>query len=161
MQHNIHLPTFMKEKIIALAACLFLFVSAIPAKSLVLTLRNGTLVYYLLGGETNPMLRFVEGDIVVNTDKYAFSNVKNFYISATDDPSGITHIMGETFQYDHNIVVVNTEKSLPIKIYACDGHKITTCSQQVKGQTIIDLNPLPQGVYIVAIGESSLKIFKK
>ncbi len=151
----------MKTRIITLAAFLFLAIGGLSAKSLVLTLKNGTLVYYLLGGEANPMMRFTNGDIVVNTDKYEFGNIKNFYISATDDPSGITHIMGETFQYDHNIVVVNTEKSLPIKIYACDGHKITTCSQQVKGQTIIDLNPLPQGVYIVTIGESSLKIFKK
>ena len=151
----------MKEKIIALAVCLFLIAGALSAKSLVLTLRNGTLVYYLLGGEANPMLRFVDGDIVVNTDKYAFSNVKNFYISATDDPSGIVHIMGEVYQYDHNIVIVNTDKPMSIGIYTCEGHEVVASSQRVNGQTIIDLNPLPQGVYVVTIGESSLKIFKK
>ena len=49
------------------------------AKSLVLTLSDGTLVYYLLGGETDPRMRFVEGKIEVNTDVYEISGIKNFY----------------------------------------------------------------------------------
>ena len=58
------------------------------AKSLVLTLSDGTLVYYLLGGETDPRMRFVEGKIEVNTDVYQISGIKNFYISNEDDPVG-------------------------------------------------------------------------
>ena len=151
----------MKEKIITLVACLLFVAANLSAKSLVLTLKNGTLVYYLLDEDVNPMLRFVDGGIVVNTDKYEFSNVKNFYISATDDPSGIEHVVGEHVQYDHNVLVFSSEYSQSFAVYTCSGHQVAVSAQQANGQTIIDLNPLPQGAYIVTIGESSLKIFKK
>ena len=151
----------MKTRIITLAAFLFLAIGVLSAKSLVLTLKNGTLVYYLLGGEANPMMRFTDGDIVVNTDKYEFGNIKNFYISATDDPSGIEHTVGENIQYAHNIMVVATDKPLAMAIYTSAGHKVSTPIQQDNGRTLIDLNPLPQGTYVVTIGESSLKVLKK
>lgn len=152
----------MKEKIITLVACLFLATTILSAKSLVLTLKNGSLVYYLLGEESNPMMRFVDGGIAVNTDKYEFANIRNFYISATDDPSGIKQVMKGDVQYTHNMVVVDTENSLlPTAVYTCDGHKIDTPIQQANGKTLVDLNPLPQGSYVVTIGESSLKILKK
>ena len=151
----------MKTRIITLAAFLFLAIGVLSAKSLVLTLKNSTLVYYLLGGEANPMMRFTDGDIVVNTDKYEFGNIKNFCISATDDPSGIEHTVGENIQYAHNIMVVATDKPLAMAIYTSAGHKVSTPIQQANGRTCIDLNPIPQGAYIVTIGESSLKVLKK
>ena len=151
----------MKTRIIILAVFLFLAIGVLSAKSLVLTLKNGTLVYYLLGGEANPMMRFVDGDIVVNTDKYEFGNIKNFYISATDDPSGIEQAIGEDIQYAHNIMVVSTDKPLAMAIYTSAGHKVSTPIHQANGRTCIDLNPLPQGAYIVTIGGSSLKVLKK
>ena len=151
----------MKEKIITLVACLLFVAANLSAKSLVLTLKNGTLVYYLLDEDVNPMLRFVDGGIVVNTDKYEFSNVKNFYISATDDPSSIERVTEDHIQYGHNVLVVNAEHSLSFAIYTSSGYKVSAPAQQVNGQIIIDLNPLPQGTYVVTIGESSLKVLKK
>ena len=153
--------TLMKKKIILLAACMFLAAVNLSAKSLVLTLKNGTLVYYLLGGESNPMMRFVEGSIVVNTDKYEFGNVKNFYISDTDDPTGVEQAIGAPIQYDHNTIVVSTDNTLPVSMYTCGGHKVEVHIQQSNGRILIDLNPLPQGAYVVTIGESSLKVLKK
>lgn len=151
----------MKEKIITLVACLLFVAANLSAKSLVLTLKNGTLVYYLLDEEVRPMLRFVDGGIMVNTDKYEFSNVKNFYISATDDPSSIEHATGNQIEYSRNMLVINAEYSLSFAIYTSSGHKVSVPAQQVNGQIIIDLNPLPQGAYVVTIGESSLKVLKK
>ena len=54
------------------------------AKSVVFTLSNNTKVYYLLGGEKNPVMKFVDGKLVVNTDTYEFSKIKNFVISEED-----------------------------------------------------------------------------
>lgn len=151
----------MKGKIITLVACLFFATASLSAKSLVLTLKNGTLVYYLLGGESNPMMRFADGGIIVNTDKYEFANIRNFYISTTDDPNGIKQVVEGDIQYAHNMVVIDTDKPLSVAVYACNGHKIDTPIQQANGKTLVDLNSLPQGAYIVTIGESSLKILKK
>ena len=151
----------MKGKIIALVACLFFAAANLSAKSLVLTLKDGTLVYYLLGGEANPKMRFVDGSIVVNTDQYEFSDIKNFYISDTDDPSGIRQAAVGDVQYDHNVVIVATDELLPVSIYTSAGQKVDAYIQQASGKTLVDLNSLPQGAYVVTIGESSLKVLKK
>lgn len=151
----------MKRKFIILIACLFLATNGISAKSLVLTLKNGTLVYYLLDGESNPMLRFVDGGMTIDTDKYEFSNVKNFYISNTDDPNGIEHVTGKAMQYSDNRLIIDAGEANTANVYTLDGRKVDVQTLQVNGKSIIDLNTLPQGSYIIAIGETSFKVFKK
>jgi len=64
-------------------------VLAVEAKSLVITLSDGTLVYYLLSNDKSPVMRMVPGGFTVNSDTYQFSEVKNFYISQTDDPNPV------------------------------------------------------------------------
>lgn len=152
----------MKEKIISLAACLLLSVGTLSAKSLVLTLENGTRVYYLLGGNTNPMIRFVDGKIKVDTDIYEFSGIKNFYISATDDPNGIEHTINSTMaEYNDNMVIFDTDKPLMVKVYSSGGNEMNVYPRWVGDKTVVDLSPLPQGAYIITAGETSLKILKK
>lgn len=152
----------MKEKIIALAACLLLSVGTLSAKSLVLTLENGTRVYYLLGGNTNPMIRFVDGKVKVDTDIYEFSGIKNFYISTTDDPNGIEHaINSTTAEYNDNMVIFDTDTPLVVKVYSSGGNEMNVYPRWVGDKTVVDLSPLPQGAYIITAGETSLKILKK
>lgn len=151
----------MKGKIIILVTCLFLAIGSASARSLVLTLKNGTHVYYLLGKDSNPMLRFVDGGMVINTDRYEFSSLKNFYISATDDPNGIEHVMDDMVQYGDNKVVVDTDKLTDISIYTLDGCRVNTHTLQANGKVTIDLTSLPQGTYVITIGGSSLKILKR
>ena len=62
---------------------------SVEAKSLVITLKDGTLVYYLLNSDKSPVMRMVPGGFTVNKDSYKFSEVKNFYISPTDDPNPV------------------------------------------------------------------------
>ena len=60
---------------------LLLGFSLLPAgaKSVVFTLNDGTLVYYLLGGEVAPVMRFGdEGTLTINADSYEVSGIKNF-----------------------------------------------------------------------------------
>lgn len=151
----------MRKKFVILIACLSFAMSNVLAKSLVLTLPNGKLAYYLLGEENNPILRFIDGDIVVNTDKYEFSNVKNFYISSTDDPTGIKSVTGDMIRYDNNTVFFDAENTLSINIYTLDGREIEAHTQQANGKVVVDLNTFPQGTYVLTIGDTSLKIHKK
>lgn len=152
----------MKGRTIAFAISLSLAVGALPAKSLVLTLENGTLVYYLLGEDTNPMMRFVDGKIKVDTDIYEFSGIKNFYISTTDDPNGIEHTINSTMaEYNDNMVIFDTDKPLVVKVYSSGGNEMNVYPRWVGDKTVVDLSPLPQGTYIITAGETSLKILKK
>lgn len=152
----------MKEKIITIAACLLLAVGTLSAKSLVLTLGNGTHVYYLLGEEVNPMMRFVDGKVTVDTDVYEFSNIKNFYISETDDPNGIEHAIGSmTAKYGNGFVIFDTDTPITIKVYASNGSEYPVLPQHIGGKTIVDLHALPQGTYIITAGDTTLKVLKK
>ena len=151
----------MRKKFVILTTCLIVAVSNVLAKSLVLTLPNGKRAYYLLGEKDDPMLRFVDGNIIVNTDKYEFDNVKNFYISSTDDPSGVENVIGDMIRYDNNKVIFDAEKSLSINIYTLDGREINAHTQQTNDKVVVDLNTLSQGTYVITIGDTSLKIHKK
>lgn len=162
MQYNIYQSSPMKEKIITIAACLLLAVGTLSGKSLVLTLGNGTHVYYLLGEEVNPMMRFVNGKVTVNTDVYEFSNIKNFYISETDVPNSIEHTIGSmTAKYGNDFVIFDTATPITIKVYASNGSEFPVAPQHIGGKTIVDLRTLPQGIYIITAGDTALKILKK
>lgn len=152
----------MKEKTLLLAACLLLAANTLSAKSLVLTLKDGTHVYYLLEENSNPKMRFVDGKIAVDANEYEFSDIRNFFISATDDPNGIDRVGGDAAaKYNNGTVVFDTDRLPYIKVYAANGCEVNIAPRQAGGKTIVDLTTLPQGAYILTTGEASLKIHKK
>lgn len=131
------------------------------AKSVVFTLKNGTLVYYLLGGEKNPVMRFTESGITVNADEYEFSDIKNFYISATDDPDGIEQTLAaEKISFSANRFVAKSDAS-HVSVHAMSGAKVSAMVESAGGYVTVDLSALKQGAYIITIGESSFKVMKK
>lgn len=150
----------MKKRVFISFLCALFLSGAVCAKSLVLTLSDGTLVYYLLGGDSNPKLQFVEGGFMLNADNYSFSNVKNFYISNEDDPSGIENVLVEGgVEVQGNQLVIPTEGS--VKVFTAAGKEVKAETRVVSGNTIVVLGTLPQGVYVVNVGGASIKIMKK
>lgn len=152
----------MKKKLLLLIASILLTTGYSYGKSLVLTLKNGTLVYYLLGGETSPLLRFVDGQMTLNDDKYEFSNIKNFYISETDDPNAIESVLTEKkISYSANTLVVNTSNSSKIKVFTTGGTEVKADVNRSGEITTINLNNLPTGAYVISTGTTSFKVMKK
>ena len=140
---------------------MLLAVSATMAKSLVLTLKDGTLVYYLLGGEVDPMIRFVDGEVQVNADGYSFANLKNIYISLTDDPNGIEQRLAHAqVSYTGNVLVVSAAVQA-VRVYAANGAEVQPGIKNQAEVLMVDLNTLPQGVYVVKVGDSSFKVVKQ
>ena len=152
----------MNKRIVIAIACLLFSIGISFGKSLVLTLANNTLVYYMLGGDKNPMMRFADGKVCVNSDEYAFSNIKNFYISETDDPSGIEHLLKEQqITYKAGTLIVNTDNPESIGVYNANGMKVSVPVEQSGDAVAVSLNQLPKGVYVVRVGESSFKVLKQ
>jgi hypothetical protein len=86
----------------------------------------------MLGGTKNPMMRFVDGKVCVNSDEYAFSNIKNFYISETDDPSGIEHLLKEQqITYKAGTLIVHTDNPESIGVYNANGMKVSVAVEQL------------------------------
>ena len=152
----------MNKRIVIAIVCLLFSIGISFGKSLVLTLANNTLVYYVLGGDKNPMMRFADGKVCVNSDEYAFSNIKNFYISETDDPSGIEHLLKEQqITYKAGTLIVNTDSPESIGVYNANGMKVSVAVELSGDAVAVSLNQLPKGVYVVRVGESSFKVLKQ
>ena len=94
---------------------------AVEAKSLVITLSDGSLVYYLLSNDNAPTMRIVEGGFMVNGDTYAFKDVKNFYISTTDDPTDIDKDGRFTLNDVAELMRKYLESPTRVKDYDVDG----------------------------------------
>lgn len=152
----------MNKRIVIAIACLLFSIGISFGKSLVLTLANNTLVYYMLGGAKNPMMRFADGKVCVESDEYTFSNIKNFYISETDDPSGIEHLLKEQqITYKAGTLIVHTDSPESISVYTVNGMKISVPVEQAGNVVAVSMTQLPNGVYVVRVGESSFKVFKQ
>lgn len=150
----------MKKISLLIAFVLFASVGAM-AKSVVFTLSNGTLVYYLLGGETNPMMRFVDGKIVVNADEYELTDIKNFYISATDDPNGIEETLAEQkISFSSNRFMVKATSG-NVAVHTIGGAKVDAPVENANGYVSVNLSGLANGAYVITVGNSSFKVMKK
>ncbi len=143
--------------------CLFGAVGSTMAKSLVIRMQNNKRVFYLLGGETNPMMRFVDGKITVEADSYTISDIKNFYISETDDPLlSIESVLSKSdVKYNANTLVINSSEIKTIKVFTVGGTHVDAEIQKSGDIIAVDLNSLPQGTYIINAGGSSFKVMKK
>lgn len=150
----------MKKRAFISILCALLVSSATYAKSLVITLTDGTLVYYLLGSDTNPKLHFVDGGIMINADNYALEGVKNFYISNEDDPNAIKDVFtDEKMEIRDNVLIIPSTET--VSVYTTAGKQVQANSRLMSNKTIIDLNALPQGSYVINIGKTSFKIMKR
>ncbi len=152
----------MKKTLLTALACLLMTAGIAEAKSLVITMKNNKKVYYLLGGETNPMMRFVDGKITVEADAYTISDIKNFYISETDDPVAIENVLSKKdVKYSANTLVINSENVGTVKVYTTSGAQVNADIQKAGDITTVDLNSLGTGTYIINAGGSSFKVMKK
>lgn len=152
----------MKKRLLLLITCTMLTAPFVHGKSLVLTLTDGTLVYYLLGGDVNPMMYLTDEGVQVNADTYTFGNVKNFYISLTDDPSGIEHQLTEArVSYRNNMLVCTADDAGKVQVWSAGGTRVKADIKAEGGMALIDLSSLPQGAYVVKTGKSTVKVMVK
>ena len=129
------------------------------AKSLVLLLSDGTEVYYLLGGEADPVMKIVDGEVCVNADKYAFSGIQKFYISQTDDPSGIPGVEAGGAEMRDGVLYVRGKGA--VRVFTADGRAVGAGVSADGGVTSVDMNALPQGVYVLSVNGKSMKFLKR
>lgn len=132
------------------------------AKSVVFTLVDGTKVYYLLGGDKDPVLKFVDGKMTVNADTYEFSGIKNFYISEEDDPVAIDDVLaGKDVSYRDGMIVVKASDVKRVTVYAMNGSPVEADVVKADGVVTISLAALPAGNYVVKVDGTSFKVAKR
>ncbi len=149
----------MRKKL-SLLSCLLLACACVSAKSLLFTLKDGTQVYYLLGGEKNPIMTFHNGQTTINDDSYTISDIVKFVISDTDDPNNITETHIPSASLKGNCFMVN-QASGEVKVYNLSGMEVKARVEKVNDCLSIDLSSLPKNTYIIKVGEQSFKVQKR
>ena len=108
------------------------------------------------------ILRFKEGRMVVNEDAYEFSDIKNFYISETDDPNAIDFLpSGKDVTMAANTVIIPADAVKDVKVYMVDGKEVKVRVEKTDHDIIVHLNELGKGTYVISTGKSSMKVTKK
>ena len=152
----------MKNKWFIAFAFLAIVCGSVYGKSLVLTLNDGGRVYYLLGGDVDPMMRFVDGGMTVNADGYAFADIKNFCISDEDDPNGVEQILSRAgVSYKGNMVCMQVSQEVPVKVCSLDGRSVQVTVRVVDDVVCVDLGGRRIIKKMVSIGNTSLKVIKE
>lgn len=142
---------------------LLLSVGSTQARSLVLTLTDGTLVYYLLGGDTDPVMVLGDEGITVNADAYQLSGLRCFYISETDDPnpSAVSDASAARPVYQQGTLRIPATQDTQVAVYTTGGTQVQAPVTRTQGQVTVQLHALPRGIYIVRVGSASLKVNKQ
>lgn len=109
------------------------------------------------------MMRFVDGKVTVDTDEYTISGIKNFYISEEDDPNAIEGIKGnkESANYSNNTLIIKSGNQKLVKVFAINGAEVEAEIKSANDMTSVGLNQLPEGAYIIRVGNTSFKVLKK
>ena len=128
------------------------------ARSLVLQLSDSTEVYFLL--DDNPVMTFPKGKVCIDDKAYAFSDVARFYISETDAPDAVETLMARSgIRMQSGQLVVSSKAR--VQLFSADGKRVSAPQRTVAGKTIVSLERLPRGTYIVRVGADTMKFNKK
>ena len=141
-------------------------VLAVEAKSVVFTLTDGTLVYYLLSNTGSaPKMQMLEGGVVVNADAYEFSQIRNFYISSTDDPdllTGVADVQAEGAPtFAGGVLTLRAADAGAVRVYDASGVEVKAVAECQGDCVTVDLRPLERVTYVVNTGSASFKVMKK
>ena len=148
----------MLKKLFLTFSLLTAFTVAVSARSLVLQLSDSTKVYFLL--DANPKMTFPKGSVYIDDKSYSFADVERFYISETDDPNGVEAVLAkEGIRLQGDQLVVGTKTK--VRVFGLDGKQVPATQRTVAGKTIVGLERLPRGTYIVRAGNDTLKFNKK
>lgn len=148
------------KKPLCLTALLLIATMAAQAKSLVLVLSDSTEVYYLLAGDVDPKMTWADGTVTVNDDTYAISDFVKFYVSDTDDPTGVQAVTTAE-QPTFAAGVMRVKGTQDIRVCTVDGRTVEAKVSTDGSTTSLDTNALPAGIYVISFGSGSLKFHKK
>lgn len=160
----------MKPKNMLLFFLLLLPLGFISARSLVIELKDGTKMYYLVSLDENPCLVFDQDNVSIQSDRFIVSHVEKFYISETDNPNRVSNPKSEQAFASTGVasetlhIIIEHPENLEqgkIRLFSIEG-KLLECSFNLEGkELIVETAGLDRGIYILQIGNKSLKFQKK
>lgn len=149
------------KKILAFLCLALGFSTWVDARSLVLVLKDGSEVYYLIDSQSTPVMKFVNNEITVHDDQYTFTGIQKFFISDTDDPNAIGSVTESTDKPVLKNGILYLTQNAKTQVYTADGKLVKTAVSTQGGQVTIRTTDLPTGTYIVKTGKNNFKFTKR
>jgi hypothetical protein len=154
----------MKKTILTLLLVIMAMAEA-TAQTLVVTKTNGQTVEYDL--DEKPVTTFEGTNLVITTSgakiTYALSEVRNY--TYKDVVSGVEVIKQSSAvsvkQQGDNLSLSNLPEGTTVKVYAVNGTLLSTHVADGHKPICISVAAQPVGMYIVKVGDQSIKILKK
>lgn len=111
----------------------------------------------------NPKITFDEGVVQILTERYQLMNVRKYTFDNTGNV-GIEDVVdnsGLTFSKDGNVLILSP-KGKSVKLFSTSGIELPIKSRNIgNGMLSIDLSGYASGVYMLSVGNESIKIRKK
>lgn len=150
----------MKRKALTLAFALAAaFAQAESGKSLIVSFNDGTRVEFALS--TTPDVSFANDQMTVastsTTANYELWTVSTFTYG---ESSGINGVADDHFTMQGDKIIIDGE-ACKVSAYSIDGKAVSLCSSAMGGKTIVSLDPLGRGAYIIKINNKAIKITRQ
>ena len=111
----------------------------------------------------NPKITFDEGVVQILTERYQIINVRKYTFDNTGNV-GIKDVVGNsglTFSQDGNVITLSP-KGKTVKLFSTSGIELPIkAKNNGNGMLSIDLSGYVSGVYMLSVGNESIKIKKK
>lgn len=122
-------------------------------------------VSYDLGDK--PVLTYSGTNLVVKTNnasaEFPLGKVARYYFTESD-PTGVAATQGEMghlFVTEEGVRMLGFEPFLQVKLYTVSGQLIREYKTSEEGSLEISLNGQPQGVYLIQLSTTTIKVIKK
>lgn len=114
-----------------------------------------------------PVLTYSGANLVVKTNiasaEFPLGKVAKYYF-AESDPTGVVTSqgkMGYLFVTEEGVRMTGFEPSLQVKLYTVSGQFLQEYRTSEEGSLEISLNGQPQGVYLIQLNTTTIKVIKK
>lgn len=149
----------MKKVLVFIAALLSTLTMSAEEKSLIITFSDNTKAEYAL--TTLPDITMKNDKLTVKTTsttaEFDLYKVKTFTFATS---TGIQTVDKQHFSLNGDVLVMDGESN-KTRIFSIDGKSVSVDPIISNGKTIINLNALNRGVYIINVNGKSVKIIKK
>lgn len=149
----------MKRVLFYLVVLLLAFHVEMQARKLVITLLDGTQVFYSITDNDRPVMEFADGVVTVKADSFSFGDIREFRLVKDDDAVRGISAGQSGLRLDHGRIYLNQVSA--VSVFSLKGQSVEVPTSLQDQLTVLDVSALPAGVYVIKTDKTSFKFVKK
>lgn len=113
-----------------------------------------------------PVIAFRDGNLLVESTKasaqFPLASVVKYYF-AESSPTQVndeTEVMPFIFTTEEGVQMINARPEMPVALFGVNGQLIKEYKTSAEGSLEINLSNQPQGVYLIKLSNTTIKVIK-